>query len=333
MRLRWGILGVARINRAVIPPIQKSPRNVLLAIASRERSRAQAAALQWSIPRAYGSYEELLADPEVDAVYIPLPNSLHVDWTIAAVSAGKHVLCEKPLALTPDSIDRIAAEAAAAQRVVAEAFMYRHHSQTLRVKDLIDDGAIGRVRLVKGAFTFSLDRESDVRLYPELGGGCLWDIGCYPVSYARAALGEEPVEVFGWEVRGDSGIDESFAGQLRFPGGAFAQFDCGFRSPYRTTIEIVGGEGTLLVPRPFKPGIDETILLARGDATETIPIRSAELYSGEIEDIADAVLLGKPQRVSLADSRCNCVTLVALLHSAREGRPVRLPSVGVTSDR
>jgi predicted dehydrogenase len=296
----------------------------LLAVASRDRSRSQAAARQWSIPRAYGSYEELLADAEVDVVYIPLPNSLHFDWTIAAVRAGKHVLCEKPLALDVESVDRMSAEANAAGRVVSEAFMYRHHAQTLKVKALIADGAVGSVRLVKGAFTFSLDREGDIRLCPELGGGSLWDIGCYPVSYARAILGEEPVEAFGWDVRGNTGIDESFAGQLRFPGGALAQFDCGFRSPYRTAIEIVGSEGTLFVPRPFKPGIDETIQLARGGEAETIAVRSEELYAGEIEDIADAVLIGKPQRVSLADSRGNCATLVALLRSAREGRPVSL---------
>ncbi|MBN2372152.1 MAG: Gfo/Idh/MocA family oxidoreductase [Vicinamibacteria bacterium] len=324
MLFHWGILGVARINHAVIPPIHESERHTLLAVASRDKGRAERAAKDWSIPRAYGSYDKLLADAEIDAVYIPLPNALHETWTIASLRAGKHVLCEKPLALTPASVDRIAVEAKAAQRITAEAFMYRHHLQTIRVKELIDGGALGRVRLVRGVFTFTLDRETDVRLNPDLGGGSLWDVGCYPVSFARAALGEEPVEVFGWAEQGGTGVDEAFAGQLRFPSGAFAQLDCGFRSPYRTEIEIVGSEGTLRVPRPFKPGLHETLLLDRGGTMEAIEIRGDALYLGEIEDVADAALLGKPQRVSLADSRGNCATLVALLQSAREGRPIRL---------
>jgi xylose dehydrogenase (NAD/NADP) len=324
MPLRWGILGVARINRAVIPPLQASERHALIAIASRERSRAEAAAGEWSIPRAHGSYRELLADPEIDAVYIPLPNALHEEWTVAAVRAGKHVLCEKPLALQPAAIDRIASEAAAAGRIVTEAFMYRHHAQTLKVKDLVDSGVLGRVRVVRGSFTFSLDRPGDVRLDPTLGGGSLWDVGCYPVSYARAVLGEEPVEAFGWQVAGATGIDETFAGQLRFASGALAQFDCGFRAQFRTGIEIVGSDGTLRVPRPFKPGLREEILLTRGDETTAIDVTGAPLYLGEIEDLADAALAGKPQRVSLADSRANCAALVALLESARRGRPVEL---------
>jgi xylose dehydrogenase (NAD/NADP) len=327
MKLRWGILGVARINRALIPPLQTPERHALLAIASRERVRAEAAAREWSIPRAYGSYRELLADPEIDAVYIPLPNALHEEWTIEAVRAGKHVLCEKPLALEPAAIDRIGDAAAAAGRIVTEAFMYRHHAQTLKVKALVDSGKIGRVRLVRGAFTFSLTREDDVRLDPALGGGSLWDVGCYPVSYARVVLGEEPVEAFGWQVLGATGVDETFAGQLHFPSGACAQFDCGFKAPFRTEIEIVGSDGTLRVGRPFKPGTREELILRRGDQSETIEVEGEPLYAGEIEDLADAVLLGKPPRISLADSRANCASLVALLQSAREGRSVSVPEV------
>ena len=324
MALRWGLLGVARINRAVIPPLQQSARHELRAVASRDLERATAEAAKWSIPRAYGSYEELLADSEIDVVYIPLPNSLHVDWTIAALRAGKHVLCEKPLALDLPSLDRMAGEAKAARRVVAEAFMYRHHAQTLKVMELVQAGAVGRLRLVKGAFSFSIASESDVRLDPALGGGSLRDIGCYPVSYALLVLGEEPLEAAGWQVTGVSGVDETFVGQLRFPSGAMAQFDCGFRAPFRTQVEIVGSEGTLLVPRPFKPGLRERLVLTRGDEAEIVDVTGEALYSGEIEDMADAILLGKPPRVSLEDSRGTCAALVALLQSASENRPVRL---------
>lgn len=324
MKLRWGILGVARINRSLIPSL-KADRHALVAIASRERARAEAAAREWGIPRAHGSYRELLADPEVDAVYIPLPNALHEEWTIEAVRAGKHVLCEKPLALEPAAIDRIASAAAAASRVVTEAFMYRHHAQTIKVKALVDSGKIGRVRVVRGCFTFDLTREGDVRLDPALGGGSLWDVGCYPVSYARAVLGEEPTEAFGWQVVGATGIDETFAGQLHFPGGACAQFDSGFKAPFRTEIEIVGSDGALRITRPFKPGAREELVLRRGDQSDLVEVEGGSLYAGEVDDLADAVFLGKPPRISLADSRANCVTLVALLESARTGRVVSLP--------
>jgi xylose dehydrogenase (NAD/NADP) len=320
--LRWGILGNARINRALVPPLRESPRNTLAAIASRDLAKARDAAKQWDIPRAYGSYEELLADPGIDVVYIPLPNGLHAEWTIRAAQAGKHVLCEKPMAISLADFDRMTTAAEAAGVVLAEAFMYRHHPQTLKLRELVREGAVGKVGLVRGAFTFNLDRPGDVRLQPSQGGGSLWDVGCYPVSFARFALAEEPHEAFGWQVTGATGVDETFTGQLRFPSGALAQFDCGFRAPFRTEIEVVGREGTLRLPRPFKPGPSEVLLLTRGDASETIPVTGPELYLGEVEDMADAVLLGRPPRIGFAESRGNCATLLALLESSREGRPV-----------
>jgi len=323
--LRWGLLGTARINRALIAPLRASARNELVAVASRALERAEAYAREWSIPRALGSYEAMLADPDVDVVYIPLPNGLHAEWTIKAAQAGKHVLCEKPLAATPGEVDAMAAAAQQAGVVVAEAFMYRHHPQTLGVKQLVDDGAIGRLRLVRGSFTFSLTRAVDVRLDPALSGGSIWDVGCYPISYARYVIGGEPLEAFGWQVIGASGVDEVFAGQLRFAGGVYSQFDCGFRAPFRTHLEIVGSDGTIVVPRPFKPGLDEQIHLARGDRTETMVIPGQELYIGEVEDMADAILNGQTPRVSLEDSRGNVATIVALLRSAHEGRPMPVP--------
>ena len=321
-KLRWGILGAARINKALVPPLQASERNELLAIASRRLEKAEAEARQWGIPRSFGSYEALLADPGIDVVYVPLPNALHAEWTIRSARAGKHVLCEKPLALSLEEADRIAAAAREAKVVVTEAFMYRHHPQTTKVRELVAGGAVGTPRLVRGAFTFNLTREQDVRFDPH-GGGSLWDVGCYPVSFTRFVLGEEPAEAFGWQVTGPTGIDETFSGQLRFPSGCLASFDCGFRAPFRTSIEVVGSEGVLSVPHPFKPGPSEEVVLSRGGGpAESIEIAGQELYGGEVEDLADAVLLGRPPRVSLADSRANTAALLALLRSAREGRPL-----------
>jgi xylose dehydrogenase (NAD/NADP) len=316
VKLRWGILGVARINRALVGPLRSSPRAELLAVASRSRQRAEEEARRWEIPRAYGSYDELLADPEIDVVYVPLPNALHAEWTLKAARAGKHVLCEKPLATSLEDVDRIADAARAAGVVVTEAFMYRHHPQTLRVRELVAAGAVGKVRLVRGAFSF---------LDPALGGGSLWDVGCYPVSYARFVLGQEPLAAFGWADFGPSGVDETFAGLLRFPGGAIASFDSGFRAPFRTFVEIVGSDGVLDVPRPFKPGLEtESVGLRRGDVVEKLEMPGAELYSGEVEDLTDAVLERRPPRVTLEDSRANVAALLALLRSARDGAPVRL---------
>jgi xylose dehydrogenase (NAD/NADP) len=320
--LRWGILGCARINRSLLPAFAASERNSLVAIASRSPAKAEEAARAAGIPRALAPYEALIELPDLDAVYIPLPNSLHAEWTIRALSAGKHVLCEKPMVLRLSELDRIARAVRETGRLASEAFMYRHHPQTLRVRELVAEGAIGTPRLVKGSFSFDLDREGDVRFDPALGGGSLWDVGCYPVSYARTVLAEEPERAFGWQATGPTGVDLTFVGQLRFPSGALAQFDCSFEAPFRTRIEIVGSRGTLTVPRPFKPGAAEALTLRRGDREETIPVAGPELYLGELEDLADAALLGRPPRISLADTRANTATLVALYRSAREGRPV-----------
>jgi len=321
--LRWGLLGTARINRALIPPLRASAGNRLLAVASRDPATAGAYAAEWGIGRAHGSYEALLADPEIDAVYVPLPNHLHAEWTIRAARAGKHVLCEKPLALSPAEVDAMEVAAREAGVVVAEAFMYRHHPQTLKVKALVDDGAIGVPRFLRGTFSFTLDRPDDVRLRPEWGGGCLWDVGCYPLSFARFVLGAEPVEVTGSQVLGPTGIDETFAAQIVFPGGVLAQIDAGFRSAFRTQVEIAGTRGTILVPQPWRPE-GQPIRLVRGDQAEDVAVGGPDRYLLEIEDLAECARTGRAPRVSLAESRGNVAAIVALLESARSGRTVRM---------
>ncbi len=320
----WGLLSTARINRALIPILQRSPRTRLLAVASRDQERAEAYARSWNIPRACGRYEDLLADPEVQVIYNSLPNHLHAEWTIRALEAGKHVLCEKPLALSLEEVDAMIAAARRNGRVLAEAFMYRHHPQTLQVVELVRSGAVGEVQLVRGAFTFRLEREGNYRHFREMGGGSLWDVGCYPVSYARLIMGAEPIEVMGMQVRGPGEADVMFVGQMRFPGERFAQFDSGFCAPFRAFVEIVGSQGTLLVPQPFKPGVRSQVVLRREDQEETLLIEGQELYLGEVEDICDAVELGRPPRVSLEESRGNVATLWALLRSAETGQLIRV---------
>jgi D-xylose 1-dehydrogenase (NADP+, D-xylono-1,5-lactone-forming) len=323
-RFRWGIVSTARINRAFIPGVRATAGAELVAVASRDGERARAFAAEWEIPDALASYAELIARDDIDAVYIPVPNHLHAPLTIEAADAGKHVLCEKPLAL---SVDEVAAVHDAAKRngvVVAEAFMYRSHPQTLRIQELIAAGRIGTVQLVHSGFSFVLDRQGDVRFDPAMGGGALWDVGCYPVSFARAVIGQEPVEALGWQRTGETGVDLSFTGMLRFPGGAVAQIDAGFESPYRSSAEIVGTEGVISVPRPFRPDIPAEIFIGpAGDQLEPVVIDApGELARFEIEDLMAAARGDRGPRVTLADSRGTVAALVALYLSATSERAV-----------
>jgi D-xylose 1-dehydrogenase (NADP+, D-xylono-1,5-lactone-forming) len=323
-QLRWGLLSTAKINGALFKPLSKSKRNTLFAVGSRSEESAQAYAAEHGIPRAHGSYEALLTDPEVDVIYNSLPNHLHAEWTIKALQAGKHVLCEKPFALTLEEVDAMTEAARKSGKVLAEAFMYRTHPQTLKVKEIVASGALGGILTVKGGFTFTFSRPGNYRLDPAFGGGALWDVGCYPLSYARTMLGLEPEKVFGWQVKSESGIDEFFSAQLLFPGGVHAQFDCGFRGPFRAFIEIVGTDATLHIPAPFHPGKKTRIFLSRGGEPETIEIKGQNAYLGEVEDMADAILDGKPAHISLADSRANVAAILGLYQSAHTGRVARI---------
>ena len=323
-RLNWGLLSTAKINRALIKPLNASKRTRLLAVASRSISSAEAYAREWNIPRAHGSYEALLADPEIDVIYNSLPNHLHAEWTIKALRAGKHVLCEKPFALTLAEVDAMSQAAHETGKVLAEAFMYLHHAQTLKIKEIVDSGVLGKLQLIKGAFTFTLTREGNYRWMEEMGGGSIWDVGCYPISFARMIVGAEPVEVFGWQLTGQGGSDESFFGQMRFKDEVHMQFDCGFRSPSRSFIEIVGTDATLNIPNPFKPGLKNEIHFIQNEKTQKIKISGGELYSGEVEDMCDAILKNQPSLISLADSRGNIAVILALLKSAKSRKPVSL---------
>lgn len=321
--ISWGLLSTANINQAIIEPLRVSDRNHLAAVASRSQDKADAYAKEWDIPKAFGSYEEMLADMDIDVIYNSLPNSLHAEWTIKAAKAGKHVLCEKPIALSIEEIDAIKTASIDANVVIAEAFMYRHHPQSRLVKQLVDDGKIGDLQLILGSFSFYLGRKDDIRLDPVMGGGSIWDIGCYPISFARYIVGEEPLQVFGWQVSNDLGVDMTFSGQMRFENDVLVQFDSSFRAPLRMHIEIIGTKGVIFVPNPFKPDHGDTVILQLMGQTEEIPIPDYPLYLGEVEDMADAILESKPNLISLDDSRGNVNTIVSLLKSAKEGKPIQ----------
>lgn len=320
---RWGILGVARINRSLVGPLASNGHQ-LLAIASRSIERARTYAEVQHIPRAYGSYEELLADPEIDAVYIPLPHSMHVEWAERAAEAGKHVLVEKPIALEGLGVRTLQSAARKHDVVITEAFMYRHHPLVAKTRELAHDGTIGRLQGVRGTFSFVLDRPSDTRLDPEYGGGSLWDVGCYPVSFARTIVGHRPLSVTAAANWSPGKIDLSFFGQIIFPDDIVAQVHSSFESPFKTEMEIIGSEGRLLIRHPFKPDPTETIEVTKAGETYAITVEGPALYQGEVDDVRDAARAGRPPLVTLEDSLDNVDTLTALLKSARSGNFVDL---------
>jgi xylose dehydrogenase (NAD/NADP) len=319
--LRWGLLSTAHINRAVIPPLRNSKRSQLIAVASRSIDGASQYALTWGIPRFHSSYEALLDDPEIDVIYNSLPNSLHAEWSIKAMRKGKHVLCEKPLATRGQDVEALMKVAAETGKIITEALMYRHHPQTILVKEMVDSGEIGKFQLVRGSFCYFNTRPGDTRFDPTLGGGSLWDIGCYPISYARYLVGEQPCEVFGRQITGTTGVDLLFAGHLTFPGEVQAQFDSSFISPHKAQIEITGERGRITIPEPYKPGLKTVIYLQRNNRTKTIRIKGQELYMGEIEDLENAILDGKPPRISLQESMDNITTIEALYRFASKLMP------------
>ena len=322
--LRWGLLSTARINRRLIPAMRRARRAELVAVASRGQASADAYAAEWKIPRALGSYQALLDDPGIDAVYISLPNSLHAEWAVRAAQAGKHVLCEKPLAQSLADCDRIQAAAEAAGVVAAEAIMYLYHPLLAEARRLVREGALGQVGFARGSFSFILDRPDNVRWKPELGGGALWDVGIYPVSFCRWILGE-PDRVFAWQTLTEGGVDAATAGVLHFSAGETAAFDCSFRHTFRTQVEVAGSEGTLTIDRPFLLRPDSRMILRDNqDREQEIGDPRLDPYQCEVEAIAAAVLDGSPLPVPLSSSRSNVAALVALYESARLGTPVAL---------
>ncbi|HST15588.1 MAG TPA: Gfo/Idh/MocA family oxidoreductase [Gaiellaceae bacterium] len=320
--VRWGIVSTADINRKVIPGAKASPKVELAGVASRTQDRAEQYASWWEIPRAYGSYEALLADDDIEAVYISLPNTLHCEWSVRALEAGKHVLCEKPLSRHPEQVVAAFDAAARAGRFLSEAFMWRHNPQTARLKELVDEGAIGELRLVRSTFSYSLYDESNIRLQPEVEGGGLMDVGCYNVSGSRF-LGGEPERVFGEAWYGPTGTDWVFAGTMRFPGDVIATFDCGTALTNRDELETIGSEGSLFVDDPWhclRPGIE----LRRDGDVERIELEHQDSYRLELENMCDAIRGNGELLLARDDAMGQARALEALHESATTSTPVTL---------
>jgi len=308
LTVSWGILSTARVNRHVIAAAAASNELDVIAVASRDASRAEAYAREHGIERSYGSYDALLKDLDVEAVYISLPNSLHVEWTLRALDAGKHVLCEKPLSRIADEVERAFDRADAHGLLLSEGFMFRHHPQTAKLAELVADGVVGPLRIVRAAFSFQLAEVhgvDDTRFRPELDGGALMDVGCYCVNTIRLLAGE-PLRVQAERVDGPTGVDVCLAATLACDGDVLAHFDCGFVLPYRAQLEVVGETGTLAVDDPwhiFSPGIE----LRREKADpEPIAIEPVDSYRLELENMSAAIsgtaqlLLGRDDAVGQA---------------------------------
>jgi D-xylose 1-dehydrogenase (NADP+, D-xylono-1,5-lactone-forming) len=323
MTAQWGILSTAHINDMFIEGVAQSRRSAVLAVASRDRARAERYASERGIERAYDSYEALLADPDIDAVYISLPNSLHLEWTSRALEAGKHVLCEKPLSRREADVRAAFDLAERHHRLLMEAFMWRHHPQTARMVDLVQAGAIGRLRLIRAAFSFHFEDPADVRLSADLDGGALMDVGCYCVSAARLLAGE-PELVCGTQVIGADGVDVIFSGWMRFAGDVMAHFDSGLILDDRFDLEVVGEQASLFLGNPWHcrtPRIE----LRRAHASEVIEVPSGNPYGLEADNLAAAIAGEVTPLLGRADAEGQARAIEALYASADSGAPVAPP--------
>ncbi len=320
--VRFGIISTAHINRLVIPGMQESDKAELVAVASREQSRAEEYAREWGIERAYGSYDALLEDPDIDAVYISLPNTMHCEWSIKAVEAGKHVLCEKPLSRHPEEVEQAFDAAERTGYLLTEAFMYRHNPQAKKLVELLHEGAIGELRLVRSTFSYSLYDADNIRLRTDVEGGSLMDVGCYCVSGSRLLAGE-PEEVHGRAFIGSSGTDWVFAGSMRFSGDVFGLFDCGTSLPNRDELEAVGREGSLFLDDPWH-GRTPVIELRTDGKVERIELDPVDSYRLEVENLCDAIGGNAPLLLGREDALAQARALEALHRSAETGTSVTL---------
>jgi predicted dehydrogenase len=321
--LRWGIVSTANIGvRKVIPATQKAERCEVVAIASRDGERAAETAAELGIPRAHEGYEALLADPDVDAVYIPLPNSEHAEWTIAAARAGKHALCEKPLAMTAAEAKEMVRACATEGVLLMEAFMYRLHPSWVSVRELVASGRIGRLRAVQSWFSYFNDDPRNIRNVPELGGGALYDIGCYCINLSRMLFGAEPTAIEGSVMRDEIGTDVLTSAILAFDEDV-AAFTCSTRTEPDQRVHIYGTEGRISMGIPFNIPPDrptEIVVTAGGDPpvspdSETLTFAAADQYTIQAERFADAVLDGRPLPIPPEDAIGNLRVIEAIFRA------------------
>ena len=314
--VRWGILGTGHINNRFLAGVRLSGAVDIAVVGSRTPARAAAFAERHGIGRIHGSYEELLADPTVEAVYITLPNTLHHEWTLRAVAAGKHVLCEKPYSRHPAEVDEAFDAADEAGLILSEAFMWRHHPQ---VRHLVESlPAIGELQAIRATFSYVQEGAADIRLRPDLDGGSLMDVGCYCVSGARVIAREEPDVVFGMAAAGPTGVDIRFTGLLHFPSGVVAEFAAGFTSTHRS-LEAIGRDGSVRLTNPWQ---SRPVSIVR-DGVET-PLEPEDFYQLELEDFGRAIRGDGQPLLGRADALGQARTLDALLRSAETGQPIRL---------
>ena len=318
MPLRWGILSTANITDKLL---DSGTDQEFVAVGSRDGARAEAYARDKGIARAHGSYEALLADPDVDAIYNPLPNALHVEWSIRALEAGKHVLCEKPLSRRPEDVERAFDVAEREGRVLAEAFMWRHHPQVARARELLDGGAIGELRIVRAHFAFRAADPDDIRLQPDLDGGGLMDVGSYCVSGCRTLAGAEPDRAWAELVPGGHGVDVALAATLRFPGDVLAHFDCGLSYPGGSLLAAAGTEGSFALADPWH-GNDAVIELQRADGSvERIDAGPGNSYALELADFEAAVRGERPPLLGRHDALGQARAIAAIYTSAERNAP------------
>jgi D-xylose 1-dehydrogenase (NADP+, D-xylono-1,5-lactone-forming) len=318
----WGVVSTADINRLVIPGAHASPKVELLAVASRDEERARAYAQEWEIECAYGSYDELLADPDIDAVYISLPNTMHCPWSIRALEAGKHVLCEKPLSRDVGEVEAAFDASERTGYLLSEAFMYRHNPQMRKLTELLADGAIGELRLVRSVFSYALYDEQNIRLSTDLDGGALMDVGCYCVSGSRLLAGE-PETAYAQARFGPTGTDWVLTGSLRFPGDVLATFDCGTALVNRDELEAVGSEGSIFLDDPWH-GRKPVLELRRDGEVERIELEREDSYQLELENMSDAIRGEAPLLLGRDDAVAQARVLGALHESAMSRNPVAL---------
>lgn len=313
--LQWGVLSTARINEEVLPGLLQSRHNEVVAVASRDASRARAFAARHEIGTIHASYQSLLEDTSIDCVYIPLPNKLHADWIEAALARGKHVLCEKPLTSSAGKARRLFGLAETAGLHLAEAFMYRHHPKTEALRDLVRSGVLGEVHTVRCSFNFWTETPSaDIRFDPDLDGGALRDVGSYCISMANLLLDDSPAQVLALAVPSDTGVAERFYATMQYAGGAVAQFDCSMRSPLSVHVSVLGDRGEAVVPMPWyshRPPHEIRLSLV-DEPLQTISVPDTNAYFLETENFARVVLGEAEPVVTAAETIRNIETLEVL---------------------
>ncbi len=331
-KVRWGVLGTAGINDRVLPAMQQCQHGHVEGIASRTSARADDAAQRFGIPRAYGSYEALLADPDIDAVYIPLPNFLHLEWVLAAAAAGKHILCEKPMAITQSDAQQMVDAAASAGVLLAEAFMYGHHPRYDRLHEIVRSGEIGPVRSVSGTFTFDASDELEITMFAgHPGSGAVYDVGCYVLHATRQLLGGEPVAITAHaQVSPEhGGIDMMTSALVEFPDDVSVLMQCAMWSADEDSLHILGQHGRIEVPSAFfcAPG-SEGFTVIVGDSERVEEFAPADHYTLQADRLAEAVLLGTALRYASADPVGGAAAVEACVRSFRtQARVVLVPDV------